>query len=332
MTAQIEAFPSKKPSRAEVAALYGRPLLDLIFQAAQVHRAHHNPREIQMCRLLSIKTGGCPEDCKYCSQSVHNGTELKKEPLMQVDAILEQARAAKEGGATRFCMGAAWREVKDGRAFERVLEAVRGVRALGLEACVTLGMLNDDQAVRLKEAGLTAYNHNLDTSEKHYANIVSTHTYQDRLRTLQSVSKAGISACCGGIMGMGETDEDRIDFLHTLAGLDPQPESVPINALVPVSGTPLEAASALNVFAWLRVIAVARILMPKAMVRLSAGRLALSQEAQALAFLAGANAIFTGDKLLTTPNPEADVDGNLMQALSLVPRPPDKEEPARAHA
>jgi biotin synthase len=330
----IFPFPSKKPSREDVQALYAQPLLDLIYQAATVHRANHDPREIQMCRLLSIKTGGCVEDCKYCSQSIHNNTELKKQPLMQVEEILAQARKAKEEGSTRFCMGAAWREVKDGRAFDRVIEAVRGVRELGLEACVTLGMLNDDQAKRLKEAGLTAYNHNLDTSESHYSKIVSTHTYQDRLRTLKAVSNAGISACCGGIMGMGETDEDRIDFLHTLSNLDPQPESVPVNALVPVEGTPLEDSKSLDLFAWLRVIAVARILMPKAMVRLSAGRLSLSKEAQAMAFLAGANAIFTGEKLLTTPNPDADVDGDLLQALSLVPRPSDKEEtapPRRAH-
>lgn len=285
-----------------------------------------------MCRLLSIKTGGCPEDCGYCSQSVHNNTGLKKEPLMQVEAILQQAQAAKESGATRFCMGAAWREVKDGRAFDRVLDAVRGVRAMGMEACVTLGMLNEEQALRLKEAGLTAYNHNLDTSEKHYGNIVTTHTYQDRLRTIKAVSHAGISVCCGGIMGMGESDEDRIDFLHTLANLDPQPESVPVNALVPIEGTPLEKAQAFDLFSWLRVIAVARILMPKAMVRLSAGRLSLSREAQALAFLAGANAIFTGDKLLTTPNPESDIDSTLMQALGLIPRSPDKEESERRHA
>jgi biotin synthase len=330
----VTPFPNKKPTRDDVKALYAKPLLDLIFEAATVHRANHDPHEIQMCQLLSIKTGGCPEDCKYCSQSVHNETSLKKEPLMQVDEILKQAQAAKDSGATRFCMGAAWREVKDGRAFDRVIEAVKGVRGMGMEACVTLGMLNNDQAKRLKEAGLTAYNHNLDTSESHYAKIVSTHTYEDRLRTIEAVSNAGISVCCGGIMGMGETDDDRIEFLHTLSNLDPQPESVPVNALVPVEGTPLEQQKNLDLFAWLRVIAVARILMPKSMVRLSAGRLSLSKEAQAMAFLAGANAIFTGDKLLTTANPDADSDGALMKMLSLVPRPSDKNAEAplqRAH-
>ncbi len=324
MNAPVKTIPAVKPSRDEVQRLYTQPLLDLVFQAAQVHRTNHDPHEIQLCKLLSIKTGGCPEDCKYCSQSIHNDSGLAKQPLMQVDEILAQAKAAKDSGATRFCMGAAWREVKDGRAFDRVLEAVRGVRGMGMEACVTLGMLNEDQAVRLKEAGLTAYNHNLDTSESHYKNIITTRSYEDRLNTIRAVSKAGISVCCGGILGMGESDDDRIDLLHTLATLDPQPESVPINALVPVEGTPLEKAEPLDIFAWLRMIAVARILMPKAMVRLSAGRLSLSKEAQAFAFLAGANAIFTGDKLLTTPNPEADEDLSLLKALSLKGRAPDK--------
>lgn len=306
----------------DVRALYEKPLLDLVFEAAQVHRAHQAAGEVQLCTLLSIKTGGCTEDCKYCSQSIHNKTALEKEILMEVEPVLAQARAAKEAGSTRFCMGAAWREVKDGRAFDRVLEMVRGVRALGLEACVTLGMLSEDQARRLKEAGLTAYNHNLDTSEAFYSNVITTRTYQDRLETIANVAQAGISLCCGGILGMGESREDRIALLQRLAALDPQPESVPINALVPVEGTPLEDAPALDVFEWVRSIAVARILMPRAMVRLSAGRLSLSREAQALAFMAGANSIFTGDRLLTTPNPEQDVDHRLLGELGLKGRVP----------
>ncbi len=327
-------FSTARPSREDISALFAMPLLDLVFEAARVHRAHHDPREIQLCRLLSIKTGGCTEDCKYCAQSLHHHSKVAREPMMKVDAILAEAREARQAGATRFCMGAAWREAKDGRAFDRVLEAVRGVRALGLEACVTLGMLTPDQARKLKEAGLTAYNHNLDTSERHYANIVSTHTYQDRLRTLDAAGKAGISVCCGGIVGMEETGQDRMDFLYTLAHLDPRPESVPINALVPVDGTPLENPRPLDAFAWLRMIACARILMPGSMVRLSAGRESLSAEAQALAFLAGANAIFTGDRLLTAPNAGEEADAALMKALSLVPRPPGKEEaagPLRTH-
>ena len=310
----------------DVQALYEKPLLDLVFEAAGVHRAHHNPEDVQLCTLLSIKTGGCVEDCKYCSQSIHNNTDLEKELLLDVDSVLEQARAAKEAGSTRFCMGAAWRDVKDGRAFDRVIDMVKGVRALGLEACVTLGMLTYDQACKLKDAGLTAYNHNLDTSEEYYDKIITTRTYQDRLDTLENVAKAGISACCGGILGLGESREDRIKLLHTLANLNPQPESVPINALVPVKGTPLEKVERLDVFEWVRAIAVARILIPKAKVRLSAGRLEISKEAQALAFMAGANAMFTGDKLLTTPNPESNEDLQLLQELGLKGQKPDSGE------
>ena len=305
-----------------VQRLYAKPLLDLVFEAATVQRAHHDAQEVQLCTLLSIKTGGCTEDCKYCSQSIHNQTELQKESLLDVEAVLADARRAKESGSTRFCMGAAWPRVTDGRAFERVLEMVRGVRGMGLEACVTLGMLNEEQARRLKEAGLTAYNHNLDTSEDYYKEIITTRPYQDRLDTIAHVATAGISLCCGGILGMGESREDRIKLLHTLANLDPQPESVPINALVPIEGTPLADAEPLDVFEWVRVIAVARILVPKAMVRLSAGRLSISREAQALAFMAGANAIFTGDKLLTTPNPGNSEDDRLMTALGLKARAP----------
>lgn len=320
---QINASSRTLPA---ITALYNQPLLELVFAAASTHRDHHKMGEVQLCTLLSIKTGGCPEDCGYCSQSIHNKTGLERETLMDVDAVLASARAAKTSGSTRFCMGAAWRDVKDGRGFDRVLAMVSGVRELGLEACCTLGMLTEAQAHRLKAAGLTAYNHNLDTSPEHYNNVITTRTYQDRLETIANVAKAGISLCCGGILGMGETRADRISLLHTLANLDPQPESVPINALVPVAGTKLENAPPLDIFEWIRTIAVARILMPRAMVRLSAGRLSLSQEAQALAFMAGANSIFTGDKLLTTPNPEHDVDGALLQTLGLTPRPP--EQPA----
>jgi biotin synthase len=307
-----------------VSQLYDKPLLDLIFEAAAVQRAHHDAREIQLCTLQSIKTGGCPEDCKYCSQSVHNKTALKTEALLDVGLVLASARRAKENGSTRFCMGAAWRQVTDGRGFDSVLEMVSGVRALGLEACVTLGMLTESQAHRLKEAGLTAYNHNLDTSEDFYPSVISTRTYRDRLDTISHVAAAGIALCCGGILGMGETREDRVQLLHTLANLDPQPESVPINALVPLAGTPLSQAQPLDSFEWIRAIAVARILFPKAMVRLAAGRLSITREAQALAFLAGANAIFTGEKLLTTPNPGKDADHQLMAALGLKARRPDE--------
>ena len=311
-------------THAEITTLYEKPLLDLVYQAATVQRANHDSQEVQLCTLQSIKTGGCTEDCKYCSQSISNKTDLEKESLLDVATVLDAAKCAKESGSTRFCMGAAWRQATDGRAFDRVLEMVRGVRALGLEACVTLGMLTETQAQRLKEAGLNAYNHNLDTSEEYYGKIITTRTYQDRLETIGNVAKAGISLCCGGILGMGESREDRIKLLNTLANLDPQPESVPINALVPVEGTPLANAEPLDIFEWIRVIAVTRILIPKAMVRLSAGRLSISREAQALAFMAGANAIFTGDKLLTTPNPGDNADHQLMESLGLKARAPDK--------
>ncbi len=303
------------------------PLLDLVFQAAAVHRKYHDPREVQLCTLLSIKTGGCPEDCAYCPQSSRYDTDVASERLMKTDEVLAAARTAKEAGSTRFCMGAAWREVNDGRAFDRVLDIVRGVRDMGLEACCTLGMLTEDQARRLAEAGLSAYNHNLDTSEEYYGEIITTRTYEDRLQTIANVAKAGISVCCGGILGLGEAKLDRIKLLHTLANLSPQPESVPINALVPVDGTPMEGQSTLDTFDWVRAIAVARILMPHAMVRLSAGRLSIPREAQALAFLAGANSIFTGEKLLTTPNPEADFDHALLAELGLRGREPDKTCP-----
>jgi biotin synthase len=314
------------PTLHDVENLYRRPLLDLVYQAAAVHRANHDPQDMQLCTLLSIKTGGCAEDCKYCSQSIYNNTNLEKEILLKTDDVLERARKAKEAGSTRFCMGAAWPRVLDGRAFDRVCDMVKGVSDLGMEACCTLGMLTEDQAKRLKDAGLTAYNHNLDTSEAFYDKVITTRTYQDRLDTIANVAKAGISLCCGGILGMGESEEDRIALLHRLSTLNPQPESVPINMLVPVEGTPLENQKTLDIFEWIRCIAVARILMPKAMVRLSAGRLTISKEAQALAFLAGANAIFTGEKLLTTPNPDRDADKDLLGELGLRPRAPFKDE------
>lgn len=315
-----------------IKTLYEKPFMDLVYEASTVHRANHTANEMQMCTLLSIKTGGCMEDCKYCSQSIHNNADLEKEILLKTDQVLEEARKAKEAGSTRFCMGAAWPRVLDGKAFDRVCDMVKGVSDMGMEACVTLGMLTENQAVRLKEAGLTAYNHNLDTSREFYDKVITTRTYDDRLETLKNIAKAGISACCGGILGMGESREDRISLLHTLCNLDPQPESVPINMLVPVKGTPLENVEKLDIFEWIRMIAVARILIPKAMVRLSAGRLEISKEAQALAFMAGANAIFTGEKLLTTANPEADFDASLLNELGIKPRAPYKNDPVSKKA
>jgi biotin synthase len=311
-----------KYSREEVRALYDQPLLPLLDEARRVHRAHHPDNEVQLCTLLSVKTGGCPEDCAYCPQSSHYETPVGPEKMLDVEHVLARARRAKELGSTRFCMGAAWREVKDGPAFDRIVEMVKGVKALGLEACVTLGMLNEEQAKRLAEAGLDAYNHNLDTSREHYRSIIKTRTYDDRLRTLENVRKAGIAVCCGGIIGMGESIDDRCEMLRTLANLDPQPESVPINALVPVEGTPLANAKPVDPLDLVRMIAVARILMPKSRVRLSAGRASLSREAQMLCMLAGANSIFFGDRLLTTPNPGEDEDMALIRDAGLQAMPP----------
>jgi biotin synthase len=308
----------------EVSSIYRTPLLELILRAADVHRRHQEVGEVQVCRLLSIKTGGCPEDCGYCPQSAHYEAPVKAEPLMDVGAVVAAAEAAKAEGSTRFCLGAAWREVKDGPRFERVLEMIRRIKGLGgLEVCVTLGMLNADQAQRLKEAGLDAYNHNLDTSEEYYDRIITTRTYADRLQTLRHVREAGVSVCCGGILGMGESEDDRISLLHTLANLPEPPESVPINALVPVEGTPLADQSKLDVWSMVRAIATARILMPTARVRLSAGRLSMSPAEQALCFLAGANSIFAGEKLLTTPNPDVDADRLLFDQLGLKPMEAD---------
>jgi biotin synthase len=305
----------------EVAAIYRGPVLDLIFRAASVHREHHDPSEVQVCVLQSIKTGGCPEDCGYCPQAARYHTAVEAEPLMDVDAVLAAARRAKDSGAARFCMGAAWREVKDNRQFDQVLAMIRGVKDLGMEACCTLGMVTEDQARRMKDAGLDAYNHNLDSSEEFYGRIIQTRTYRDRLDTLANVRKAGITVCCGGIVGMGETDDDRIALIHTLANLPEPPESVPINALVAVEGTPLAGRPAVAIWDMVRTIATARITMPRSMVRLSAGRTAMSESDQALCFLAGANSIFAGDKLLTTPNPGEDRDRQLFENLGLTPKP-----------
>lgn len=301
----------------EIEEIYNLPLPELIFRAQTEHRKFHKTDEIQGCQLLSIKTGGCPENCAYCPQSAHYKTAVEREPLLSVEKTLEAARNAKSSGATRFCMGAAWRDVPNGEQFDRVLDMVKGVRELGLEACCTLGMLKEEQAEKLAEAGLTAYNHNLDTSPEFYGDIITTRTYDERLDTLANVRKAGITVCSGGIIGMGEGLPDRYGLLAQLANQNPHPESVPINQLVKVEGTPLENEKSLDVFEFVRMIATARILMPSSYVRLSAGRLQLSDEAQAMCFLAGANSIFMGEKLLTTPNPESDRDRNLLDKLGM---------------
>jgi len=301
----------------EVRKLHDLPLFDLIDRARAVHLAHHPAGSVQLCTLLSVKTGGCPEDCEYCPQSSHYQTPVSGEKMLSVDEVLDAAEKARAAGATRFCMGAAWREVKEGPAFERVLEMVRGVKRLGLEACCTLGMLTSEQARRLGEAGLDAYNHNLDTSRENYRSIITTRTYDDRLRTLRSVREAGITVCTGGIIGMGESVDDRCRMLLELAALDPHPESVPINALVRVEGTPLAELPPIDPLDLVRMIACARILMPKAMVRLSAGRTEIPREAQLLCLYAGANSIFYGDRLLTTPNPERDDDASLLREAGL---------------
>ena len=304
-------------SLTEIESLYTLALPELVFRAQTIHRTHHRNDELQACALLSIKTGGCPEDCTYCPQSARYQTDLRATSLTSIEEALTQARKAKDAGATRFCMGAAWRDVPHGRAFEQVLQMVRGVRALKLEACCTLGMLTDDQAVALAEAGLSAYNHNLDTSPEFYEQIVSTRTYHDRLETLSRVRRAGIKVCCGGILGMGESREDRFSLLQQLSKLNPHPESVPINVLVRAKGTPLADEPDLDPFELVRTVATARILMPASIVRLSAGRMELSDEAQTLCFLAGANSIFVGDRLLTTPNPEQDQDLSLLRRLGM---------------
>jgi biotin synthase len=314
MTAPLAQPPF---DRAYVRALYDRPLFSLVDEARAIHRLHHPEQQVQLCTLLSVKTGGCQEDCGYCSQSSHHGTDVGPEKMLDVEQVLAAARRAKDNGSTRFCMGAAWREVKDGPAFDRVLAMVRGVKGMGLEACVTLGMLTDAQAAALKEAGLDAYNHNIDTSREHYRSVISTRTFDDRLRTLERVRGAGITVCSGGIIGMGESADDRCEMLRTLANLTPQPESVPINALVRVPGTPLAHLPPIDPLDFVRMVACARILLPRARVRLSAGRTELTREAQLLAMYAGANSIFYGDKLLTTPNPDTDEDLALLRDAGL---------------
>ncbi len=307
-------------TKEEITEIYDRPVLNLVYEAASVHRQFHDPQEVQVCTLLSVKTGGCPEDCAYCPQAARYHTDVKVHKLLPVDDVLATAQKAKEAGSTRFCMGAAWREVRDNRDFDNVLEMVKGVNKIGMEVCCTLGMLTEEQANKLKEAGLYAYNHNLDTSEEHYEEIISTRSYDDRLETIKHVRDAKISVCSGGIIGLGEKVEDRIGMLYTLSNLPEHPESVPVNALVPVEGTPLAEQEKVSVWEMIRMIATARIIMPKAMVRLSAGRVRMSTEEQALCFLAGANSIFAGDTLLTTPNPEENEDKAMFQQLNLKPR------------
>ncbi|GAA0739261.1 biotin synthase [Sphingomonas japonica] len=322
-------------SREEIAALFDLPFPELLFRAAEVHRRHHAPDQVQLCTLLSIKTGGCPEDCGYCSQSASADSGLKAEKLMDVDAVLASAAEAKAAGSQRFCMGAAWRNPKD-RDMDAVVAMVEGVRALGLETCMTLGMLEPHQAARLKDAGLDYYNHNIDTSPEHYGDVITTRTFQDRLDTLANVRDAGIAVCCGGIVGMGETRADRVGFVHALATLPRHPESVPVNALVPVPGTPLGDMLAdtplakIDDIEFVRTVAVARIAMPRSMVRLSAGRESMSEATQGLCFLAGANSIFTGDKLLTTGNAGDSADAALFAKLGV--RPMTADEPMRMAA
>ena len=305
----------------EVWAIYNRPMLDAVFAAQAIHRQYFPDGAVQLCQLLSVKTGGCPEDCAYCPQSAHYETGVERQPLLSFNHVIKTAREARDHGVTRFCMGAAWRQVSDGPEFDAVLEMVRGVSALGLEVCCTLGMLNESQARRLAEAGLHAYNHNLDTAAEFYRQIITTRTYEDRLRTIEHVRKAGITVCCGGIIGMGESDKDRIGLLHQLSTLNPHPESAPINLLARVEGTPLVNAQPLDPFILVRTIATARILMPASRIRLSAGRRSLSREASALCFMAGANSIFVGEKLLTVPNPSRDEDDELLEDLDLRPLP-----------
>lgn len=306
-------------TREEVEIIYRTVLPELLFRAQTVHRQYHPPDRIQTCQLISIKTGGCPEDCAYCPQSAHYDADVERQGLLDPEHVIAVARDAAARGVTRFCMGAAWRQAPEGREFENVLTMVRGVSALGMEVCCTLGMLTEGQAEKLKDAGLTAYNHNLDTSPEFYGSIITTRVYDDRLKTLVAVRKAGITVCCGGILGMGEKESDRIGLLHQLATIQPHPESVPINMLVRVEGTPLASMPALDPLEMVRAIATARILMPASRVRLAAGRKQLSPEAVTLCFLAGANSIFVGEKLLTTPNPGPDEDEQLLQTLGLKP-------------
>jgi len=301
----------------EIKEIYHKPLIELIHQAAEVHRNHFDPKAIQLCSLLSIKTGGCPENCSYCSQSAHHKTSLKPEDLKSMDEVLDMAKNAKQNGASRFCMGAAWRQVKDNDDFDSVLEMIRNIRKENLESCVSLGMVTEEQALKLKEAGLTSYNHNLDTGSKYYDKVVTTRTYEDRLHTLKNIQKAGIKVCCGAIIGMGESDEDRVEFIYTISNLEQPPESIPVNALVPIKGTGLENQNPVLIWDVIRMIAALRIFLPTSIVRLSAGRANFSHAEQALCFLAGANSIFLGDKLLTTPNIAETDDHDMLKILGI---------------
>lgn len=316
-----------KWTQEAVIALYKKPLMELLYEAATVHRKHHDPNKVQVSTLISIKTGGCPEDCAYCPQAARYHTNVEAESLMSVEKVKAQALRAKAGGSSRICMGAAWRNVKDGPEFDQVLEMVRTLNKMDMEVCCTLGMVTENQAHRLSEAGLYAYNHNIDSSEEYYEEIISTRSYDDRLQTIDNVRKTNITVCSGGIIGMGESIENRADMLLTLASLHPQPESVPINALVPVEGTPMEEMQPVSIWEMVRMVATARIILPKSQVRLSAGRTNMSREGQALCFFAGANSIFAGDKLLTTPNPDINDDMKMFEELGLVPQIPFEKHP-----
>lgn len=312
-------------TKEQILELYNKPLLELVFEAATVHRQFHNPREVQMSSLLSIKTGGCPEDCGYCPQAARYHTDVEAHKLMTVESVLEQARNAKANGSSRLCMGAAWREVRDNKDFDSVIEMVQGVNDLDMEVCCTLGMMNEDQAKRLKNAGLFAYNHNLDTSADYYDDVISTREYQDRLKTIDNARKAGISVCSGGIIGMGEAIEDRVGLLMSYIGMETPPESIPINALVAVEGTPMAEQKPIEQWEMIRMVATTRVVFPEAVVRLSAGRTKMTMEGQALCFMAGAGSIFAGDKLLTTPNPEFNEDKEMFNILGLIPSEPFKD-------
>ncbi|NGZ90573.1 biotin synthase BioB [Psychroflexus maritimus] len=321
-------------TKEEILAIYNKPLMELMYEAATIHRKHHNPNQVQVSTLLSIKTGGCPEDCGYCPQAARYHTDIEGNDLMSINQVKAQALRAKSSGSSRVCMGAAWRNVKDGEEFDQVLEMVRTINKLDMEVCCTLGMLTENQAQRLAEAGLYAYNHNLDSSEEYYKEVISTRGYEDRLKTLANVRKTNVTVCSGGIIGMGEKIEDRAGMLVALTTLNPQPESVPINALVPVEGTPLEEQQPVSIWEMIRMIATTRIVMPETQVRLSAGRTQMSKEGQAMCFFAGANSIFAGDKLLTTPNPDVNEDMELFKELGLQPMEPfvKKEKPQSVEA
>lgn len=324
----------KKWTKAEILEIYNKPLLELVYEAATVHRQHHKAGEVQVSSLLSIKTGGCAEDCAYCPQAARYHTNIKVHKMMSLEEVDNASTNAKAGGASRMCLGAAWREVRDNRDFDKVLDMVKTINAKGMEVCCTLGMLTEEQAQKLADAGLYAYNHNIDTSEEFYSDIITTRTYDDRLNTINNVRKAGMTVCSGGIIGMGESAEDRIGMLFTLTNLTPQPESVPINALVPVEGTPLEDQKPVPVWDMVRMVATTRIVMPHTAVRLSAGRLSMSMEGQALCFMAGANSIFAGDKLLTTPNPCFNEDMDMFSILGLTPKAAfaDKKQKVEEHS